>query len=314
VRRISALPTRITAVLALGTLAGTASALALIAPGSSSHEAQARPLAGIPRIKSPIAYNFKVSAGRLQFTRLQARGLPAAASLALRCKARGGGHCPGRHTLARRGPHGRGDMTAAIRSARLPRGSVVVVRITAPGRVGKYVRYRVLAAGVAPKLRCLAPGSTRPVSCKTSFTTPVAPVTTAPTPVPTPVATATPKPKPKPTPTPTPKPAVTPAPTTAPPPPPSPRAETTGGVTHTWTNYTNAGGTQGPSIASNQTVLVRCKLQGFRVADGNTWWYRIASAPWNDAYYASADAFYNNGATSGSLVGTPWVDTAVPDC
>jgi hypothetical protein len=90
--------------------------------------------------------------------------------------------------------------------------------------------------------------------------------------------------------------------------------ETTGGVTHTWTNYTNAGGTQGPSIASNQTVSIACKLQGFRVADGNTWWYRIASSPWNSVYYASADAFYNNGATSGSLIGTPFDDPGVPDC
>ena len=97
-------------------------------------------------------------------------------------------------------------------------------------------------------------------------------------------------------------------------PPPSTRAETVGGVTHTWTNYTNAGGTQGPNIAAFQTVQVACKVTGFRVADGNTWWYRIASSPWNSAYYASADAFYNNGATSGPLAGTPFVDGAVPNC
>ena len=98
------------------------------------------------------------------------------------------------------------------------------------------------------------------------------------------------------------------------PPPPSGRVETTGGVTHTWTNYTNAGGYEGPTIPSNTSVLIACKLTGFRVADGNTWWYRIASSPWNSAYYASADAFYNNGQTSGSLKGTPFVDPAVPDC
>jgi hypothetical protein len=87
-----------------------------------------------------------------------------------------------------------------------------------------------------------------------------------------------------------------------------------GGVTHTWTNYSNAGGTQGPSIQTGQTVGVACKVQGFKVADGDTWWYRIASSPWNGAYYASADAFYNNGHTSGSLVGTPFVDNNVPNC
>lgn len=101
----------------------------------------------------------------------------------------------------------------------------------------------------------------------------------------------------------------------SPPPPPSPvYYETVGGVTHTWTNYTNAGGYEGPVISSNATVQIACKLNGFRVADGNTWWYRIASVPWSGAYYASADAFYNNGQTSGSLKGTPFVDPAVPGC
>ena len=79
-------------------------------------------------------------------------------------------------------------------------------------------------------------------------------------------------------------------------------------------NYTNAGGTQGPTIAGNQTVQIACEVTGFQVADGNTWWYQIASAPWNRAFYVSADAFYNNGATSGSLLGTPFVDPAVPQC
>ena len=98
------------------------------------------------------------------------------------------------------------------------------------------------------------------------------------------------------------------------PPPPPTYPETTGGVTHTWTNYTNAGGTAGPTIAASATVQIACRLQGFRVADGNTWWYRIAASPWAGNYYASADAFYNNGATSGSLKGTPFVDGAVPSC
>jgi hypothetical protein len=97
-------------------------------------------------------------------------------------------------------------------------------------------------------------------------------------------------------------------------PPPQTWSETTGGVTHTWTNYSNAGGYEGLGIPSNQTVQIACKLPGFAVADGNTWWYRIASDPWSSAYYASADAFYNNGQTSGSLLGTPFVDPSVQNC
>lgn len=109
-------------------------------------------------------------------------------------------------------------------------------------------------------------------------------------------------------------PPVTPTPPTQPPPQPTTWPETVGGNANTWTNYTNAGGTQGPTIPAFTTVQIACKITGFRVADGNTWWYRIAQAPWNNAYYVSADAFYNNGATSGSLLGTPFVDPAVANC
>lgn len=105
----------------------------------------------------------------------------------------------------------------------------------------------------------------------------------------------------------------TPTPTSTPA-PPATYAETTGGAAHTWTNYTNAGGAEGPIIPGNATVQIACKLQGFKVSDGNTSWYRIASDPWNGNYYVSADAFYNNGQTSGSLAGTPYVDPSVRDC
>lgn len=104
----------------------------------------------------------------------------------------------------------------------------------------------------------------------------------------------------------------------SPPASPSPSAptsaETTGSVVHTWTDYADAGGSEGPELPSNDTVQIACKVSGFRVEDGNTWWYLIASSPWNRAYYASADAFYNDGQTSGSLIGTPFVDPAVPNC
>jgi hypothetical protein len=117
-------------------------------------------------------------------------------------------------------------------------------------------------------------------------------------------------------------PAAPSAPVRPSPPPPAPVpapaaptwAETTGGVAHTWTDPASAGGVEGPSIGGGQTVRIACRLQGFRVADGNAWWYRIASAPWSGRYYVSADAFYNDGATSGSLHGTPFVDAAVHGC
>jgi hypothetical protein len=91
-------------------------------------------------------------------------------------------------------------------------------------------------------------------------------------------------------------------------------AETSGSLVNTWTDYSTGTGTKGPTRPSNDTVQIACRLRGFVVADGNPWWYRVASDPWSGGYYGSADAFYNNGATSGSLHGTPFVDTAVPVC
>ena len=95
--------------------------------------------------------------------------------------------------------------------------------------------------------------------------------------------------------------------------------ETAGGLAHTWSNYGNAGGTPGGLIPAYTTVQIACKVAGFKVANGNPWWYQIDEAPWGDRedgaqFYVSADAFYNNGATSGSLRGTPFVDPDVPDC
>jgi hypothetical protein len=108
-----------------------------------------------------------------------------------------------------------------------------------------------------------------------------------------------------------------PATATTPPggaPAPQTYPETTGGVANTWSDYYSAGGTAGRQIESNRTVQVSCKVQGYQVPDGNTWWYRLAESPWNNGFYATADAFYNNGQTTGSLIGTPFFDPNVPIC
>lgn len=70
--------------------------------------------------------------------------------------------------------------------------------------------------------------------------------------------------------------------------------ETTGGSepSHTWTNYTNAGGEEGHTINVNETVQIACRVKGFKVEDGDEWWYLIAQSPWSYGYYVSADAFY----------------------
>ena len=83
----------------------------------------------------------------------------------------------------------------------------------------------------------------------------------------------------------------------------------------TFLDYSNESGV-GQRVGDYQQVQVTCRVQGLPVSpDGNPWYYRIASSPWSNAYYASADPFYNTpGMTSGSLKGTPFVDTSVPTC
>ena len=92
------------------------------------------------------------------------------------------------------------------------------------------------------------------------------------------------------------------------------RFETTGGDTQTWSDYTSGGGSAGPVIPKGAGVLVSCRTIGLKLNNGNAWWYRIASPDWSNRYWASADAFYNNGMTSGPLKDTPFVDESVPIC
>jgi transcriptional regulator with XRE-family HTH domain len=89
--------------------------------------------------------------------------------------------------------------------------------------------------------------------------------------------------------------------------------ETTGTPAHTWADplqLTGAGTPLGP----RQSVQVLCRVRGYVVEDGDPWWYRLASEPWNSRYYATSDAFYNNGATSGSVDTGVVVDEQVPVC
>jgi serine/threonine-protein kinase len=96
-------------------------------------------------------------------------------------------------------------------------------------------------------------------------------------------------------------------------PPPTFYETTSGAGSGTFTDYTNAGGTVGQRVNPYTTIQITCRLTGFVVADGDSWWYRITQSPWNNQYYASADNFYNNGQTSGPP-NSVFVDTNVPLC
>lgn len=95
--------------------------------------------------------------------------------------------------------------------------------------------------------------------------------------------------------------------------PPSTWTETTGTPAHTWVDPVQLTG-GGTPLGPRQSVQVLCRIRGYVVPDGDPWWYRLASAPWNGDYYATSDAFYNNGDTSGPWDNGVIVDEQVPLC
>jgi Protein of unknown function (DUF2599) len=100
-----------------------------------------------------------------------------------------------------------------------------------------------------------------------------------------------------------------------PPPPPSTYREQQGSLgANTFTNPYNASG-MGQKIAPFQWVDVSCKVFAPQIQSANPdgYWYRIASPPWNNAYYAVANTFWN-GDVPGQKPYTHNTDFAVPNC
>jgi hypothetical protein len=82
---------------------------------------------------------------------------------------------------------------------------------------------------------------------------------------------------------------------------------------NTFTDYDNASG-PGPFISPLSTVQVSCKVYDPTIASVNPdgYWYRIASSPWSNEYYAPANTFFNGDPIDGPY--THNTDFAVPDC
>jgi hypothetical protein len=89
--------------------------------------------------------------------------------------------------------------------------------------------------------------------------------------------------------------------------------ETPNHPVNTFTNYHNASG-MGPPIAAGQWIEVSCRVYDPTIVSVNPdgYWYRIASSPWNNAYYSPANTFMN-----GDPYGGPYThntDLSVPVC
>lgn len=60
--------------------------------------------------------------------------------------------------------------------------------------------------------------------------------------------------------------------------------ETTFSQSETFADYVNAGDPTGEPLRPQQAVKVSCRVKGSAVSDGDPWWYRLASPPWNGRY------------------------------
>ena len=97
-----------------------------------------------------------------QVTRLTFSGIPARGKVRLRCR---GGGCPFK-TKALRVRNRKASATKLLKGRRLSVGAVLEVRITAPGTMGKVVRYRIRRRALPQRRElCLPPGKTRPRRC-----------------------------------------------------------------------------------------------------------------------------------------------------
>jgi hypothetical protein len=112
-----------------------------------------------------ITVKWSVRAARVTINKLRVRRVPSGGTVEFRCA---GQNCPVRRRTGARPRRGTVNLLDAIRSqrSRFRAGQTLAVRITAPDRIGKVVRY-ALKKGKIPegRVRCLRPGARAPRAC-----------------------------------------------------------------------------------------------------------------------------------------------------
>jgi hypothetical protein len=117
------------------------------------------PAAAPALVAARVANRFAAGRAFARVLRLAVRDAPAGATLQLRCTGRG---CP-RTRITRRGTTA--NFAPALKRSRLRIGSVLEVRVTAPGTIGRVVRFTVAKRRVRTATLCLPPGASAPARC-----------------------------------------------------------------------------------------------------------------------------------------------------
>jgi hypothetical protein len=134
-------------------------------PGNTVDENCDGILADFPQITANVSSGWSVRGKRVTIDRLLITSGRPDMTVELRCS---GSHCPVRQRQAAKPRGGRVNVLNSIKRIRhrFRAGQTLEIRVTAPGRIGKVVRYR-LVRGKTPVGRtlCLQPGKSAPHSC-----------------------------------------------------------------------------------------------------------------------------------------------------
>ena len=116
--------------------------------------------ATFPVIGAGIQNRWIPGAEATEVVLLAVRNAPARAAVGVRCAGKG---CPFERRTVRATGKGKAKLTALFKGAKLKPGARIEIRVTAPGSVGKVVRYTIRKRKLpGVRVLCLPPGGKRP--------------------------------------------------------------------------------------------------------------------------------------------------------
>jgi len=113
------------------------------------------PPAPAPVTSTPVV-GTSIAVRRGRITRLALRDIPAGGQVKIFCKPR----C---RTVRRSYPDGRSRVDFSLK---LPVGTLLTIRVTQPGAIGRARFVRIARTGLRSSSVCLAPGTTRSIACR----------------------------------------------------------------------------------------------------------------------------------------------------
>lgn len=135
-------------------------------PGNAVDENCDGRAAPYPRLATSIRARWRVVGSETRLVELEAIGVPAGATIVVRCSRRGLGCSFRTRTMRVSSARARVGLSAGLGRSGLRPGAVIEIRITKPGTIGKYASYTIRRATLPTgKQLCLPPGSARPMRC-----------------------------------------------------------------------------------------------------------------------------------------------------